>query len=55
MANGQKELARKHAQKALALLDSAALPESSWSDTEQRRGEIRADIKDLLEKLSRSE
>src|SRR6266480_176022 len=41
LADGQKELARQYAEKALALLDSHAAPLSSWSDTEQRRGEIR--------------
>jgi Flp pilus assembly protein TadD len=41
LADGQKELARQHAEKALALLDSRKLPASSWTDTEQYRGEIR--------------
>src|SRR6266566_8576854 len=50
--DGQKELARKYAQKALALLDSHAAPASSWSDTEQRRSEIRKGVEDLLKKLS---
>src|SRR5262249_34354827 len=40
-ADGQKDLARQYAEKALALLDSHKSPASSWSDTEQRRGEIR--------------
>src|SRR6266568_2829045 len=43
LADGQKELARQYAEKALALLDSHAAPLSSWSDTEERRGEIRHD------------
>src|SRR5437016_10931073 len=41
LKDGQRELARQHAEKALALLDSHRLPPSSWTDTEQDRGEIR--------------
>jgi dienelactone hydrolase len=54
LRDGQKELARKYAQKALALLDSHAAPASSWSDTPQRRSEIRKDIEDVLKKLNDS-
>src|SRR5213080_3179681 len=43
LKDGQKDLARQYAEKALALLDSHAVPASSWSDTERRRGEIRKD------------
>jgi tetratricopeptide (TPR) repeat protein len=50
LRDGQKDLARQYAEKALALLDSHAAPASSWSDTEQRRAEIRADIQDVLKK-----
>ena len=52
LADGQKELARQYAEKALALLDSHAAPLSSWSDTEQRRGEIRSGVQKTLKKLS---
>ena len=52
LADGQKELARQYAEKALALLDSHAAPLSSWSDTEQRRGEIRRSAQETLKKLS---
>ena len=52
LSNGQKDLAREHAQKALTLLDSHATPVSSWSDTEQRRGEVRISAQDTLKKLS---
>ena len=52
LANGQKDLARQYAQKVLAMLDSHAAPASSWSDTEQRRGEIRRDAQDVLKKLN---
>ena len=51
LADEQKDLARQHAEKALALLDSHAAPASSWSDTEQRRGEIRRGAQDVLKKL----
>jgi dienelactone hydrolase len=52
LADGQKDLARQYAEKALALLDSHTLPASSWSDTEPRRSEIRRDLQQTLKKLS---
>jgi tetratricopeptide (TPR) repeat protein len=52
LQDGQKDLARQYAQKALALLDAHAAPASSWSDTEQRRAEIRQGIQDTLKKLA---
>src|ERR1044071_9876615 len=51
-ADGQKDLARQHAEKALAMIDSHAAPLSSWSDTEQLRAEIRSGVEDLLKKLN---
>lgn len=48
---GEKTLARQYAEKALAMIDSHAAPLSSWSDTEQRRAEIRSAVVDLLKKL----
>jgi Flp pilus assembly protein TadD len=51
LADGQKELARQHAEKALALLDSNRLPASSWTDTEQYGGEIRRGAEKTLRKL----
>lgn len=51
-ADGQKGLARQHAEKALALLDSHAAPASSWTDTEPYRGEIRRSAEEVLKKLS---
>lgn len=48
---GDKALAREYAEKALAMIDSHAAPLSSWSDTEQRRAEIRSSVEDLLKKL----
>ena len=41
LADGQKDLARRHAEKALALLDSHKAPASSWSDTEPKRDRTR--------------
>jgi dienelactone hydrolase len=49
--DGQKDLAREHAGKTLALLDSHTTPASSWSDTEQNRGEIRRGAQEILKKL----
>jgi len=48
----QQDLARQYARKALALLDSHTVPASSWSDTEQQRGEIRRSAQQILKKLS---
>jgi len=48
LADGQKELARQLAEKALVLLDKHLAPVSSWSDTEQRRAEIRKEILRVL-------
>jgi len=52
LKDGQKDLARQYAEKALAMLDSHAAPLSSWSDTEHRRAEIRDGVQDVLKKLS---
>ena len=52
LADEQKELARQHAEKALALLDSHKLPASSWTDTEQYRGEIRRGAEKILKQLT---
>jgi tetratricopeptide (TPR) repeat protein/uncharacterized damage-inducible protein DinB len=51
LKDGQKDLARQYAEKALAMLDSHTAALSSWSDTEQRRGEIRSGLQDVLKKL----
>jgi hypothetical protein len=48
---GEKALARQYAEKALSMIDSHAAPLSSWSDTEQRRAEIRSAVEDVLKKL----
>jgi tetratricopeptide (TPR) repeat protein len=52
LADGQKDLARQHAEKALDILDSHTVPASSWTDTEQYRGEIRSSAQDVLKKSS---
>jgi tetratricopeptide (TPR) repeat protein len=51
LKDGQKDLARQYAKKALAMIDSHQAPLSSWSDTEQRRAEIRSGVQDTLAKL----
>jgi hypothetical protein len=52
LADGQKDLARQLAEKALALLDSHKLPASSWTDTDEYRGEIRGSAQKVLEKVA---
>jgi pimeloyl-ACP methyl ester carboxylesterase len=49
---GEKALARQYAEKSLAMIDSHSAPLSSWSDTEQRRTEMRSLVEDLLKKLN---
>ncbi|HEX4631445.1 MAG TPA: hypothetical protein VH188_10835 [Chthoniobacterales bacterium] len=48
---GQEDLARQHAEKTLALLDSHTAPASSWSDAEPLRREIRLGAEKTLKKL----
>jgi len=50
LKDGQKDVAHKYAEKALAMLDSHTAPLSSWSDTEERRAEIRRGIQETLKK-----
>ena len=52
LKDGQKDLARTYVEKALAMLDSHAAPLSSWSDTEQRREEIRCGAEKVLKQLT---
>ena len=51
LKDGQKDLARQYAEKALGMIDSHKAPLSSWSDTEQRRAEIRSGVLDTLKQL----
>jgi pimeloyl-ACP methyl ester carboxylesterase len=48
LKDGQKGLARQYAEKALAMIDSHAAPLSSWSDTDQRRREVRSGLEEIL-------
>jgi formylglycine-generating enzyme required for sulfatase activity len=48
---GDNTLALQYAEKALAMIDSHTAPLSSWSDTEQRRAEVRSGVEDLLKKV----
>jgi tetratricopeptide (TPR) repeat protein len=52
LKNGQTDLARQYAENALAMIDSHKAPLSSWSDTEQRRAEIRSAVQDTLKELN---
>ena len=52
LKDGQRDLARQHAEKALAILNAHKGPASSWTDTEEYRGEIRRDAQQTLKKLS---
>jgi dienelactone hydrolase len=52
LKDGQRDLARQHAEKALALLDSHTAPASSWADTKEYRDSIRQDAQKLLRQLS---
>ncbi len=53
LADGQKDLARQYAEKALTLIDSHKAPLSSWSDTEERRAEVRRAIEKTLEQANK--
>src|SRR5579864_8533547 len=53
LADGQKDLARQYAEKALALLDSHVAPASSWSDTEPKRDRIRHSAQRTLAQASK--
>jgi tetratricopeptide (TPR) repeat protein len=52
LADGQKDMARQYAEKALAMIDAHKTPLSSWSDTEPRRAEIRRIIEKMRNQLS---
>jgi Flp pilus assembly protein TadD len=52
LKDGQEDRARHLAEKGMALLDFHAAPASSWSDTEERRGEVRSGLQDVLKKVS---
>jgi len=52
LKEGQEGLARQHAEKALAILESHTQPASSWTDTDEYRGEIGRSAQQTLKKLS---
>jgi len=52
LKNGEKDLARQYAEKALAILNDHKVPASSWTDTEQYRGEIRRGAQKTLKQLT---
>ena len=51
LQDGQKALARPLAEKALKLVNAQDKWASDWSDTEQRRGQVRKSIEGTLKKL----
>src|SRR5262249_1646042 len=52
LKDGQKDLAKQYAGKALAILDSHNVPASSWTDIDEYRGEIRRDLEKILKQLN---
>src|SRR5438270_7937585 len=52
LADGQKELARQHAEKALAILDAHKVPASPWTDTNESLVEIRRSAQQPLKQLT---
>src|SRR5438034_401438 len=52
LKDGQRDLARQPAEKALAIRDAQKGPASSWTNTDEYRGEIRRDAQQTLKKLS---
>ena len=52
LADGQKDVARQYAEKALAMLDAHKTPLSSWSDSGPRRAEIRKSAEKIRNQLS---
>lgn len=53
LADGQQDLARQYAERALALLDSHKAPASSWSDTAPKRDRIRHSAQRTLAQASK--
>ena len=51
---GEKDRARRHAEASLEMLNARAAPASSWSDTEEFRGELVRGAQMVLEKTGRS-
>jgi dienelactone hydrolase len=55
LKDGQKELAKQYAEKALAILDAHKVPVSSWTDTNEYRGEVRRGTEKILNQLTPSQ
>jgi hypothetical protein len=53
LQNGQKDLAQREAKTALDMLGAGRAPASSWSDTEEFRGELRRGAQDVIEKAAK--
>jgi hypothetical protein len=53
LADGQKELARQFAEKSLDMLNRPDHPASSWSNTDEYRGEIRKGAQKVLDQTSK--
>src|SRR5262249_56699048 len=54
LADGQKDLAKQYAEKALAIVDAHKLPASSWTDTDEYRGEVSSSVAHTLKTLTLS-
>jgi dienelactone hydrolase len=54
LQDGQKDLAKQYAEKALAILDAHKVPASSWTNTDQYRGEVRRSAEKILKQLTPS-
>jgi formylglycine-generating enzyme required for sulfatase activity/dienelactone hydrolase len=54
LAAGDNEQARQLAHKAIEMLDSRKAPASTWTDTEQYRGEIRKGAQKVLQQVDAS-
>jgi dienelactone hydrolase len=50
---GQKDLARRHAEVSLEMLNAHTASASSWSDTDEFRGELRDGARKVLEKTGK--
>jgi dienelactone hydrolase len=53
LQNGQKDLARREANTALEMLGARQAPASTWSDTEEFRGELRRGAQDVIAKAGK--
>jgi tetratricopeptide (TPR) repeat protein len=54
LADGEKELAREFAEKSLRQLGTPGIQASSWTNTDEYRGEIRKSAQHVLDKLEKA-